>query len=95
MPRLARVAIAGIPHHVTPRGSRRRRTFFSDQDYEAYRELCNCGRYVELDPLRARLVRRPEDWPYSSDHLTGRDDTLVSVAPLLDVVAGSIGPLPQ
>jgi putative transposase len=44
------------------------------------------GRYVELNPVRAGLVERPEDWPWSSaeDHLTGIDDGLVSVAPMLD-----------
>ena len=46
------------------------------------------GRYVELNPQRAGLVARPEDWPWSSAraHLTGRDDELVTVAPLLERV---------
>jgi len=47
--------------------------------------LAACARYVELNPLRARLVRRPEDWPWSSAraHLRGADDGLVQVAPLV------------
>ena len=36
MARHARVVIAGMPHHVTQRGNRRQRTFFSDADYLAY-----------------------------------------------------------
>ena len=39
MPRLARVVIPGLPHHVTQRGNRRQQTFFIDDDYTAYREL--------------------------------------------------------
>jgi putative transposase len=43
-------------------------------------------RYVSLNPVRARLVKRPEEWRWSSvrAHLAGQDDALVSVAPALD-----------
>jgi putative transposase len=43
-------------------------------------------RYTELNPVRARLCRRVEDWPWSSAraHLSGRDDAVVSVKPMLD-----------
>ncbi len=42
-------------------------------------------RYVSLNPVRARLVERAEDWPWSSvrAHLAGRDDGVVRVAPAL------------
>ncbi|MBV8104748.1 MAG: transposase, partial [Hyphomicrobiales bacterium] len=48
--------------------------------------LMNAARYVSLNPARARLVRRAEDWPHSSvrAHLAGRDDGLVRVKPLID-----------
>jgi len=48
--------------------------------------LIAAGRYVSLNPVRARLAARPQDWPWSSAsaHLAGRDDDLVRVAPLLD-----------
>jgi putative transposase len=48
--------------------------------------LLACARYVELNPVRARLVSRPQDWPWSSAraHLAGRDDGLVTARPLLD-----------
>ena len=36
MPRLARIVIPGIPHHITQRGNRRQRTFFCDDDYKIY-----------------------------------------------------------
>jgi putative transposase len=41
-------------------------------------------RYVSLNPVRARLVARPEDWPWSSvrAHFAGRDDGVVKVAPV-------------
>ncbi len=41
---------------------------------------------MALNPVRARLVQRAEDWPHSSvrAHLAGRDDGLVRVKPLLD-----------
>ena len=43
-------------------------------------------RTMALDPVRARLVQRPQDWAWSSlsAHLEGRDDSLVTVAPLLE-----------
>ena len=48
--------------------------------------LMAAARYVALNPVRARLVERAQDWRWSSAraHLEGRDDGLVTVAPLLD-----------
>ena len=162
MARLARVVAAGFPHHVTQRGNRRQRTFFADEDYEAYiglmAEWCSrCGvavwayclmpnhvhliavpssegglrsaigeahrrysrrinfregwrghlwqgrfasypmnesyllaaaRYVEFNPVRAGLVKSPGVYPWScaAGHLTGRENALVQVAPLLELV---------
>jgi putative transposase len=50
--------------------------------------LVTAARYVSLNPVRARLVERAEDWPWSSvrAHLKGEDDGLVSVKPLLERV---------
>lgn len=47
--------------------------------------LLAAARYVELNPVRAKLVQRARAWPWSSAraHLSGRNDRLVSVAPLL------------
>ncbi|TNE60068.1 MAG: transposase [Alphaproteobacteria bacterium] len=47
--------------------------------------LLACARYVELNPVRAKLVRRPDAWKWSSAkaHLKGEDDELVKVRPLL------------
>jgi putative transposase len=46
-------------------------------------------RYVSLNPVRARLVARGEDWPWSSvrAHLAGQDDGLVTVAPVLERIS--------
>ena len=50
--------------------------------------LLAAARYIELNPVRARLRRRPEAHPWSSTraHLAGQDDDLVAVAPLLALV---------
>jgi putative transposase len=140
MPRAARLVLPEIAHHVTQRGNRKQRTFFSDSDFTLYlgllRHWCRrsgtaiwawclmpnhihvilvpagpdglraalapahrrysweinqrqgwrghlwqgrfasfpmdeahlhvCLRYVELNPVRAGLVQRPEQWPWSS-----------------------------
>jgi putative transposase len=43
-------------------------------------------RYVSLNPVRARLVERAQDWRWSSTraHLRGRDDGLTALAPIRD-----------
>ncbi len=39
MPRIARVVVPGIPHHVIKRGNRRQRVFFRQSDYKAYKTI--------------------------------------------------------
>lgn len=158
MSRFPRVVVPGVPHHVTQRGARRMRVFFSDDDYQTYRailihqarryrlqiwayclmpnhvhliavpatsegfaqpighthsrfallinrrqkwtghlwqerfssfpmdefHLAATVRYVLLNPVRAGLVDRVEDWPYSSAraHLGHTADPLVLVKPM-------------
>jgi putative transposase len=155
MPRIARLVVPHIPHHVTQRGNRRQQVFFSDDDYALYKALLRdwCAkagtkiwawclmpnhvhlvlvpthedglraalgeahrrytrfinqreswrghlwqerfasfpmdeahvqaamRYVELNPVRARLVTSPEQWRWSSAtaHLSGRPDGLTDL----------------
>ena len=162
MDRLARIVIPGLPHHVTQRGNRRERVFFSDEDYQFYlNELGAAARkaeaeiwgwclmpnhvhlliaprdvdglrlsvanahrryaarvnarnkwtghlwqgrygsvvmdeahlwhalaYVSLNPVRARLVERAQDWPWSSAraHLTGKPDGITTITPALERV---------
>jgi putative transposase len=45
-------------------------------------------RYVSLNPVRARLVERAQDWRWSSTsaHLRGKDDGLTALAPISDRV---------
>ncbi len=53
------------------------------------------ARYVALNPVRARLVERAEDWPWSSTRalLSGRGDGLVDVAPLIERCGGRFADL--
>ena len=154
MPRIARVIMPGLPHHVTQRGNRRMDVFFDDEDRRRYLSLLgryaerhglaiwayclmsnhvhfvavpsgesslgctfrdthqayaawlnrkvgesghlwqgryfscvldaphmwSCVRYVERNPVRAGLVDRAEDWPWSSAaaHCGGRANPLLS-----------------
>ena len=43
-------------------------------------------RYLSLNPVRARLVQRAQNWRWSSTraHLRGRDDGLTALAPIRD-----------
>ena len=47
--------------------------------------LASAIRYVSLNPVRAGLAAKAQEWPYSSAraHLAGRDDGVVDVAPVL------------
>ena len=49
--------------------------------------LADAVRYVELNPVRAKLVSRGIDWKWSSGHahLTGADDVLARVKPMLEL----------
>ncbi len=51
--------------------------------------LLAAARYVELNPIRARMVSRPEEWRWSSAsaHLSGIDDRLVKVRSMLDRIS--------
>ena len=55
--------------------------------------LLAAARYVELNPVRARLAKRAQDYPWSSAraHLAGRDDKLVKAGPLLALAADWAG----
>lgn len=54
------------------------------------RHLVAAAKYIERNPVRARLCVHPQDWPWSSAraHLAGADDELVCVRPLLDLIPG-------
>ena len=58
-------------------------SFVMDESY-----LLAAARYVELNPVRAGLVADAAEWPWSSAtaHLSGRDDRLVRVAPILAMI---------
>ena len=50
--------------------------------------LVNAFRYVALNPVRARLVKRAEEWRWSSTaaHVAGTSDRFVDVAPAIERV---------
>jgi putative transposase len=56
-------------------------SFTMDEEY-----LISTVRYVERNPVVARLCVHPEEWKWSSAraHLKGEDDKLVRVKPMLD-----------
>ena len=161
MPRIARLVLSGVPHHVTQRGNRCQPTFFQEDDYGLYLSLLRhgcrksgtavwawclmpnhvhlilvptdedglraalapahtrytmeinrrqgwrghlwqnrfasfpmseahlaaCLRYVELNPVRARLAERPEAWRWSS----ARAHLGLAADRLTDLVASSAG----
>ena len=51
--------------------------------------LLATARYIEMNPVAAGLVSKPEDYRWSSAraHLQGQDDKLVRVAPLLGIIS--------
>jgi putative transposase len=54
--------------------------------------LLAAARYIEPNPVRAKLVKHPSEYRWSSaqTHFDGEDDVLVKAAPLLDL-AGNWG----
>ena len=60
-------------------------SFVMDERY-----LIACVRYIENNPVRANLVSRPEQWPWSSTsaHLAGKSNKLVKVEPVLSLITG-------
>jgi putative transposase len=55
------------------------------------RYLLACVRYIENNPVRAKLVMTAEQWLWSSvaAHISGKNDNLVNVAPILSMIRGS------
>ena len=58
MARMPRLVVPGYPHHVTQRGNRRQRTFFTEDDYR---------RYIALVSESAREAET-EVWAYCLMH---------------------------
>jgi putative transposase len=51
-------------------------------------QLLAAARYVERNPVRARLCTSAQGWPWSSAaaHFAGRDDALVAAGALLELL---------
>ena len=58
-------------------------SFIMDETY-----LLACAKYIELNPVRAGLVKNAVEWPWSSAraHVQGKNDTLVNTAPLCRII---------
>jgi putative transposase len=52
------------------------------------RYLLATASYIEMNLVAAKVVRRPEEYPWSTAqaHLKGKDEKLVKVAPLLQLI---------
>ena len=69
MPRIARIIVPGVAHHITQRGNRRQITFFEEGDYKTYLKLLfkwmdHFNVEIEaycLMPNHVHLVLRPAD----------------------------------
>ena len=57
-------------------------SFVMDEPY-----LLAAARYVELNPVRAKLASKAEKWPWSSARGNYGDEKLTNVSPLLAIVA--------
>src|SRR3990170_3749937 len=80
MSRIARAVALGFPHHVVQRGNNTEKVFLHDEDKEKY--LWAVARYIEQNPMRARIVKKAEDYPYSSAkaHIDGVKDEILGEA---------------
>ena len=60
-------------------------SFVMDEQY-----LVACVRYIENNPVRAKLATSPDKWPWSSAlaHMVGKNDKLVNVEPVLSIISG-------
>ncbi len=61
MPRQGRVVLPNYPLHVVQRGHNRQVVFAEDEDYQRY-----LSEYIELNPIRARMVDDVAAYPWSS-----------------------------
>ena len=80
MPRRARLSVAGVPWHIYRRSGtlwegRFRSCLTQSEDY-----VLACYRYIEMNPVRAGMVRHPRDYRWSSFHANGdgRKDSIVT-----------------
>ena len=61
---------------------------YGSQPFTHDAAICAVARYIELNPVEAGLVARPDDWPWSSarSHLRGDGDPLLDDAELRAMV---------
>ncbi len=64
MARIARVVVEGMPHHITQRGNRRQRAFFSEEDYASYVDLM--AQWMSI--ICRHVPAIGSTWPPAFDH---------------------------
>ena len=59
---------------------------------ESDRRVLGCGKYIELNPVRARIVERPEQFQFSSYryYALGQQDSLVTPNPAYESLGSDI-----
>ncbi|AMX03077.1 hypothetical protein A3224_11320 [Microbulbifer thermotolerans] len=62
MPRQARILLANMPHRIVQRAHNQKPVFLVDEDYQ----YCRDKLYIELNPVRAGMVRRPRSYKWPS-----------------------------
>jgi len=78
MPRLARIVIPNIPHHIVQRGNRKQQTFFSEHDMATYLEILK----------KHFLLRRVRLWAYC---LMTNHVHLIVVPPSIEGLVRGVG----
>lgn len=65
---MSRLVVPGLAHHVTQRGVRSMDISTDDEDRKLYVDLMReqSARYAEMNPVRAGMVERPDQHPWSS-----------------------------
>jgi REP element-mobilizing transposase RayT len=71
-------SLKSITSHKANRTLKRRGQFWMPDYFDRYirnaEHFATTARYIENNPVKARLCKRPEDWPFSSAWFRGRKE---------------------
>ena len=74
MPRVARIIVPGVPHHVTQRGNNRQEVFFVDDDRMVCLDLLERQAQTFLSKAERMLGRRLRPLPVGRQRKTEDDE---------------------